>query len=77
LFSIFRKPNKYRSGANSNNRHGQAGRTGRYLLYAIGEVLLVMVGILLALQADNWNEERKEEFKMLKALKTVFTTNRW
>lgn len=31
-----------------------------YLLYAIGEVLLVVVGILLALQVNNWNEERKE-----------------
>jgi hypothetical protein len=53
---------------------------GRYLLYALGEVLLVMVGILLALQVDNWNEERKErrdELELLKALKTdlVLTRN--
>ena len=33
---------------------------GRYLLYALGEVLLVMVGILLTLQVDHYNEERKE-----------------
>ena len=33
---------------------------GKYLLYALGEVLLVMVGILLALQVDNWNEQLKE-----------------
>lgn len=32
-----------------------------YYKYALGEVLLVMVGILLALQVDNWNEERKEK----------------
>ncbi|MBO6522783.1 MAG: hypothetical protein JJ971_03075 [Balneolaceae bacterium] len=31
-----------------------------YLLYAIGEIALVMIGILLALQVNNWNEERKE-----------------
>ena len=31
----------------------------KYLFYSIGEVLLVMVGILLALQVNNWNEERK------------------
>jgi hypothetical protein len=52
---------------------------GRYLLYAVGEVLLVMLGILLALQVDNWNEERKErkeELEMLKALETDFTTTR-
>ncbi|WP_199222865.1 DUF6090 family protein [Rhodohalobacter mucosus] len=30
-----------------------------YLLYAIGEIALVMIGILLALQVNNWNEERK------------------
>ena len=31
----------------------------KYLKYAIGEILLVMVGILLALQVNNWNEHRK------------------
>ena len=35
------------------------GSTRKYLLYAIGEVLLVMIGILLALQVNNWNEVRK------------------
>lgn len=31
----------------------------QYSRYAIGEILLVVVGILIALQVDNWNEERK------------------
>ena len=31
----------------------------KYLLYAIGEILLVVIGILIALQIDNWNEEKK------------------
>ncbi len=31
----------------------------RYLLYALGEILLVVIGILIALQVNNWNEERK------------------
>jgi len=36
------------------------GRIGSYLLYAIGEIVLVVIGILIALQIDNWNEDRKE-----------------
>lgn len=35
----------------------------KYLLYAIGEIVLVMVGILLALQVNNWNEYRKERIE--------------
>jgi hypothetical protein len=31
----------------------------KYLLYAIGEIILVVIGILIALSINNWNEERK------------------
>ena len=31
----------------------------KYLLYAIGEIVLVVIGILIALQINNWNELRK------------------
>jgi hypothetical protein len=37
------------------------GRVRRYLLYAVGEVTLVVVGILITLQVNNWNEGRKED----------------
>ena len=37
----------------------ETGNTGKYFKYAIGEILLVMIGILLALQVNNWNENRK------------------
>ncbi len=36
----------------------------KYLLYAIGEIALVMIGILLALQVNNWNERKNEEKKL-------------
>jgi len=32
---------------------------GRYLKYAIGEIVLVVIGILIALQINNWNELKK------------------
>ena len=47
----------------------------KYLLYAIGEIILVVIGILIALQINNWNTtrlERAEELQVLKSLKTDF-----
>ncbi|OZV70547.1 DUF6090 family protein [Winogradskyella aurantia] len=35
-------------------------KTGKYLKYALGEIVLVMIGILLALQINNWNNDRIE-----------------
>ncbi len=35
------------------------GKTSKYLKYAIGEIVLVVIGILIALQINNWNEVRK------------------
>jgi len=39
----------------------ESGNITKYLLYAIGEIFLVVIGILIALQVNNWNEERKEQ----------------
>ena len=36
-------------------------KTGKYLKYAIGEIVLVVIGILIALQINNWNENRKNQ----------------
>lgn len=38
-------------------------RVTRYLAYAIGEILLVVIGILIALQVNNWNQERLAKMK--------------
>ncbi len=39
----------------------EKNKTGKYLKYAIGEIVLVVIGILIALQINNWNEENKNE----------------
>jgi hypothetical protein len=36
------------------------GKTTNYLKYAIGEIVLVVIGILIALQVNVWNEQRKQ-----------------
>jgi len=36
-------------------------KTGKYFKYAIGEIVLVVIGILLALSINNWNEDRKDK----------------
>ena len=50
----------------------------KYLIYAIGEIALVMIGILLAVQVNNWNESRKDvkrEIKMLNDLQNDINNN--
>jgi hypothetical protein len=39
------------------------GQARKYLLYAIGEIALVVIGILIALQINNWNEWRQDRDK--------------
>lgn len=53
-------------------------KTGKYIKYAIGEIFLVMIGILLALQVNNWNDHRKgriKKDKLLHALEIEFNKN--
>jgi len=56
------------SGHTVDNAGKPASATGRparplggYLLYAIGEIALVVLGILIALQINNWNEKKKQD----------------
>ena len=39
----------------------EKNKTGKYLKYAIGEIILVVIGILIALSINNWNENRKNK----------------
>src|SRR5210317_1472223 len=43
----------------------------KYMRYAIGEIVLVVVGILIALQINNWNEERKQKLNNNKFLRNL------
>jgi len=54
------------------------GKTGKYLKYAFGEIVLVVVGILIALSINNWNETKKTRDKervVLKSLNKDFKNN--
>jgi hypothetical protein len=57
----------------------EKNKTGKYFKYAVGEIILVVIGILIALQVNNWNEKRKlqnESQEILKALNVEFKNNR-
>lgn len=54
-------------------------RASKYLLYAVGEIVLVVIGILIALQINTWNENsklNKEEKKLLNSLNEDFKENK-
>jgi hypothetical protein len=44
---------------------------GRYFKYAIGEIILVVIGILIALSINNWNEHRLEQIQEREILKSL------
>ncbi|GAB2495459.1 DUF6090 family protein [Algoriphagus taiwanensis] len=46
-------------------------RVTRYLVYALGEILLVTIGILIALQVNNWNEKRKQKLSVDAAINSL------
>jgi len=57
----------------------QSRGLGRYVTYAVGEIILVVIGILLALEINNWNEARKDlesEQILLRGLLKEMTGNR-
>jgi len=49
-------------------------KTSKYLKYAIGEIVLVVIGILIALQINNWNEGRKTKLKEVAVLSEILNS---
>jgi len=57
----------------------KTNKTTKYFKYAIGEIVLVVIGILIALQINNWNQNRiqlKQEHKLLVSLKADFLASK-
>ena len=51
----------------------EKNKTGKYLKYAIGEIVLVVIGILIALSINNWNEKQKNKSKENQILTSLLT----
>ena len=49
----------------------EKNKTANYLKYAIGEIVLVVIGILIALQVNNWNENRKNAQEKIEFLNGI------
>ena len=47
-------------------------KTSKYFKYAIGEIILVVIGILIALQINNWNEAKDRKEKLISIYKSVY-----
>lgn len=78
MIKFFRHIRKRMVVGQQTSSHGMRSRTSRYLLYAFGEIILVVIGILIALQINTWKEkriERVEEDKILRNLSAEFREN--
>jgi hypothetical protein len=71
MIKFFRKVRQRLLTENSPKAPGQVGKFTRYLLYAIGEIVLVIIGILIALQINNNNTLRKETLELHSYLETI------
>ncbi|WP_299164553.1 DUF6090 family protein, partial [uncultured Eudoraea sp.] len=46
-------------------------KVSKYMFYAIGEIVLVVIGILIALSINNWNDYRKDRIEEKNLYKTL------
>ncbi len=72
MINIFRKKRKILADDHSYAKASGGAKAFKYTRYAIGEIVLVVIGIVIALQINNWNEQRKnanQELKLLQSFK--------
>lgn len=62
MITIFRKIRR---------RYLSEGKVSKYLIYATGEIVLIVIGILIALQINKWNQGRVQENKEIEMLKLL------
>ena len=75
LFRKIRQNSLMESKTEKSAAMPSAGKpAGRYLKYALGEIILVVIGILIALQINNWNEARKDRIYEIKMLSEISTS---
>ena len=72
MIKFFRHIRKSLLMENKTGSAGHFSRSGKYFKYAIGEIALVMIGILLALQVNNWNENRKNNIEAKAKIKAIY-----
>lgn len=65
MINFFRKKRKKMADEN---------KAIKYVRYAIGEILLIVIGIFFALQLQNWNENRKQEAQFKITLEQLYNT---
>lgn len=79
MFRFFRQIRYRLVNKNPSERSRRPGLYTKYLFYVIGEIIIVIIGILLALQVDTWNKQREEQDEarvFLERLKKEFLDNR-
>ena len=72
MIKIFRKIRYNLIEKNKTSPNDSVGRAGRYLKYAIGEIILVVIGILIALSVNNWNELQKLNEREISVAKELY-----
>ena len=71
MIKFFRHIRKSLLMENKTSPNDSGGRVGKYFKYALGEIILVVIGILIALQINNWNQDRLHSISLKGHLKSL------